>query len=83
MIEVPYVAIPDDHVSVWYEPLPEAVQILVRELAPTIDLERVQVVAVIPHRRFFQRWSGLGANAVALAGDETFSIELQLLPPLA
>lgn len=47
-VEVEYGSIPDDHISMWFAPLPEAVAALVRDLLPGADLDRVTLAIVVP-----------------------------------
>ncbi len=54
-VEVEFGTIPDDHVSIWFAPLPEAVKLLVHEIHPHVDLERVRSAEVVP-RRYVERY---------------------------
>lgn len=47
-VEVPFGAIPDDHISMWFAPLPVAVRALVQEILPSTDFDRVDLVIVTP-----------------------------------
>lgn len=78
-IEVEFGSIPDDHISVWFAPLPEAVCALVRELLPDADLDRVALAVVVPTTRSlpivtFWNYDLLQLGDRSIGGPDPFAV---------